>query len=139
MSASLLFVTSALRNLLRNARRTLAVLVIVAGGTSALYLYHGFNTGIMNQYRENAVHAFAGHGVVMPKGYRGQTFERPWEHWMTGASDVEARLRRIPGVTNVFPRLGVTGLLTNGRLTVAGRGLGVDGPSEASFFTGLNV
>ncbi len=139
MSASLLFVTSALRNLLRNARRTLAVLATVAGGTSALYLYHGFNTGIMNQYRENAVHAVAGHGVVMPKGYRGQTFERPWDHWITNPDDVQRRLRAIPGVTHVFPRVGVSGLLTNGNLTVTGRGIGVDGPSEATFFTALNV
>jgi putative ABC transport system permease protein len=136
---SILFATSALRNLRRNVRRTLAVLLTVACGTGILYVYHGFNTGIMNQYRENAVHAFAGHGVVMPKGYRGQTFERPWEHWFAGAGEVQAKLAAIPGVTQVFPRVTVTGLLTNGRMTVTGRGLGVSGPAEAGFFTALNV
>ncbi len=138
-SAPLLFLISALRNLLRNARRTVAVLATVACGTGILYVYHGFNTGIMSQYRENAVHSIAGHGIVMPKGYWGQTFERPWDHWITRGAETQAKLAAIPGVTHVFPRVTVNGLLTNGRMTVNGRGIGVAGPDEAAFFTALNV
>lgn len=59
MSAALLFLNAARRNLLRNTRRTLAVLATVACGTGILYVYHGFHTGIRNAYRENAAHAFS--------------------------------------------------------------------------------
>ena len=38
----------AIRNLLRNPRRTAAVLLTIAMGTSSLFLFHGFNAGIMN-------------------------------------------------------------------------------------------
>ena len=138
MSATL-FATSALRNLLRNARRTIAVLTTVTCGTCVLFLYHGFNAGIMNQYRENAVHGLAGHGVVMQRGYRDQVLEKPWEKWFEPKDEAASKLAAIPGVTNVFPRVSVAGLLTNGSLTVNARGLGVDGVTEAPFFHAINI
>ena len=138
MNASL-FVISALRNLLRNARRTFAVLATVTCGTGVLFLYHGFNAGIMNQYRENAVHGLAGHGVVTPLGYRGRVLEKPWEKWFDPKDGTAEKLAAIPGVTNVFPRVSVNGLLTNGSLTANARGLGVDGVTEAPFFNAINI
>lgn len=129
----------ALRNLLRNPRRTAAVLLTIAVGTGSLFIFHGFNTGIMNQYRDNSIHARFGHGQVNTRGYRDQVFERPWEHWITDWSGVESRLRRVAGVEFVFPRLGFAALLTDGRITVAGRGEAIDGAVESKFFTTLNV
>jgi len=129
----------ALRNLLRNPRRTAAVLLTIAVGTGSLFIFHGFNTGIMNQYRDNSIHARFGHGQVNTRGYRDQVFERPWEHWITDWSGVESRLRRVAAVEFVFPRLGFAALLTNGRITVAGRGEAIDGAVESKFFTTLNV
>ena len=35
----------AVRNLRRNLRRTLAVLLTVATGTGSLFIFHGFNAG----------------------------------------------------------------------------------------------
>ena len=129
----------ALRNLLRNPRRTAAVLLTIAVGTGSLFIFHGFNTGIMNQYRDNSIHARFGHGQVNTRGYRDQVFERPWEHWINDWRGVESRLRRVPGVEFVFPRLGFAALLTNGQVTVAGRGEAIDGAVESKFFTTLNV
>ena len=72
----------ALRNLLRNVRRTVALVVTVAIGTGSLFIFHGFNTGIMNQYRDNTVHARFGHGQIQTRGYGERVYERPWEHWI---------------------------------------------------------
>ena len=129
----------AIRNLLRHPRRTAAVLLTIAVGTGSLFIFHGFNTGIMNQYRDNSIHARFGHGQISTRGYRDQVFERPWEHWITDWTRVERRLRQLPGVQYFFPRLGFAALLTNGRATVAGRGEAVDGAVESRFFTTLNV
>jgi putative ABC transport system permease protein len=129
----------ALRNLLRNPRRTAAVLLTIAVGTGSLFLFHGFNSGIMNQYRDNSVHARYGHGQVNTRGYREQVFPAPWEHWIDGWERVGGRLRQIPGVEFLFPRLGFAALLSNGRVTVSGRGEAVDGVVESRFFTALNV
>jgi putative ABC transport system permease protein len=129
----------ALRNLLRNPRRTAAVLLTIAVGTGSLFLFHGFNTGIMNQYRDNTVHARFGHGQVNTRGYRDQVFEVPQEHWIADWQRVGERLRRIPGVELLFPRVGFAALVTNGRVTVSGRGEAIDGAAESRFFTTLNV
>jgi putative ABC transport system permease protein len=129
----------AMRNLLRNPRRTVAVLLTIAAGTGSLFLFHGFNTGIMNQYRDNTIHARFGHGQVNTRGYRDQAFPAPWEHWIADWQAVCDRLRKAPGVEFLFPRLGFAALLSNGRVTVSGRGEAIDGAEESRFFTTLNV
>lgn len=129
----------ALRNLLRHPRRTAAVLLTIAVGTGSLFLLHGFNTGIMNQYRDNTVHARFGHGQVTTRGYREQVFEVPQEHWIADWQRIGERLRRIPGVEFLFPRVGFAALVSNGRVTVSGRGEAIDGAAESRFFTTLNL
>lgn len=129
----------AFRNLTRNLRRTLAVLLMISLGTGALLAFKGFNKGIMNQYRVNTIHARYGHGQVHTRGYRDQVYERPWDHWIESPQDTFSKLHAIPGVAALFPRVHFFALLTNGEITVSGSGQGIDGPSEADFFTSLNI
>ena len=128
----------ALRNLLRNVRRTVALMLTIALGTGSLFLFHGFNNGIMNQYRDNTIHARFGHGQIQTKGYGDRVYERPWEHWIQEPGILEKQLRALPGVRQVFPRVEFPALISNGRITVSGKGQGVDGPEEAGFFNTLN-
>lgn len=129
----------ALLNLLRNRRRTASLLLTLAMGSGALFLFHGFNTGIMNQYRENTIHARFGHGQINTRGYREQVHEKPWQHWIENWPALGARLRQVPGVEFLFPRLEFAALLTNGRVTVGGRAQAIDGAAEMQFFDTLNV
>ncbi len=129
----------ALRNLLRNPRRTAGVLLTIAVGTGSLFILHGFNAGIMNQYRDNTIHARFGHGQVNTRGYREQVFQHPREHWIAGWERIVERLRRVPGVEYPFPRIGFAALLTRGEVTLAGRGEAIDGAAESRFFTTINV
>ena len=134
----MLFLLS-LRNLLRNPRRTMTVLVTVAVGTASLFIFHGFNTGIMNQYRDNMIHGLYGHGQLNTRGYRESVFEKPWEHWITNYSELEPKLLGIPGVKHLFPRMQLFALLSNGQITISGRGQGVDSVKESTFFDTMNV
>jgi len=111
----------------------------MAVGCSALLLFKGFNTGIMNQYRANSIHAFYGHGQVNTRGYLDQAFENPSDHWIADPPSVIRSLLSIAGVREVFPRIGFYALLTNGSMAASGRGMGVDGTAEAGFFTTMNV
>jgi len=129
----------ALRNLLRNPRRTLAVILTVAIGTGSLFIYHGFNTGILRQYRENIIHARYGHGQINTKGYRDHIFEKPWEHWISDYRTLESQLSVLPEVKHIFPRVEFFGLMSNGRINVSGKGQGVKGELEAKFFNQLNI
>ena len=127
------------RNILRNPRRTLAILITVALGTGSLFIFHGFNAGIMNGYRDGVIHARYGHGQINERNYRNQVYEKPWEHWLGNWAELKPALLAIPGVKQVFPRTSFYALLTNGKITVSGKGQGIDGPEEAKFFTALNV
>lgn len=129
----------AFRNLFRNKRRTFAIMITVMAGTGSLFLYHGFNNGMMNQYRENTIHSRFANGQINTAGYRKQVFEKPWEHWIENVDEVSTYLKSLDHVTHVFPRVQFYALLTNGEITVSGRGQGVDAKSESEFFTALNV
>lgn len=128
----------AVRNLRRNLRRTLAVLLTVATGTGSLFIFHGFNAGIMNQYRDNTIHARYGYGQINTRGYRDHVFQRPWEHWIAGYGELRRELLEVPGVRQVFPRLSFPALLSRGEVSVSGQGQGVDGPAESRFFDTMN-
>jgi putative ABC transport system permease protein len=133
-----MLVRLALRNLLRNVRRTVALVVTVAMGTGSLFVFHGFNNGIMNQYRDNTIHARFGHGQIQTAGYGGRVYERPWEHWIEHPQALRDELLALPWVRQVFPRVEFPALLSSGRITVSGKGQGVDGPEEYKFFNTLN-
>ncbi len=128
----------ALRNLQRNVRRTVALVLTVAVGTGSLFLFHGFNNGIMNQYRDNTIHARYGHGQIQTMGYGDRVYERPWEHWIGHPETLRGELLALAGVRQIFPRAEFPALLSNGRITVSGKGQGVDGPEEFRFFNTLN-
>lgn len=129
----------ALKNLRRNPRRTIVSMLTVGSGTCALLLFHGFNQGIMNQYRDNTVHARFGHGQINVQGYREQVFEKPWEHWLENYDDLALSLQSYPEITHLFPRVDFSALLTNGQITVSGRGQGMLGPAESEFFNTMNI
>ncbi len=128
-----------LRNLLRNPRRSLTLIITIALGTGALFLYHGFNFGIMNQYRKNTIHARYGHGQLNLKDYRKQIYEKPWEHWIENFDEVKNQLQREAEIEYIFPRIEFYALLTNGKINVSGRGQGIDAEVESKFFDTLNV
>lgn len=128
----------AIRNLFRNVRRTLAVVLTVAMGTGSLFIFQGFNEGIMNQYRDNTIRARYGHGQINTRAYREKVHERPWEQWIQDHETLERELLAIDGVEQVFPRVSFSGLLTNGEITVSGRGQGIDGKEEFTFFDTMN-
>ena len=129
----------AYKNLLRNTRRTFTILLTITCGMGALFLYHGFNSGIMNQYKFNCIRSRYGHGQINLQNYLDKTYEKPWEHWIENYSEVESFLKEQPQVKHVFPRLQFFALLTNGKINVSGRGQGIDGVEEDKFFTAMNV
>lgn len=129
----------ALRSLLRNKRRTLVTLATVAVGAAALFVFRGFNTGLLNQYRENAVHAHYGNGQVNTQGYRDKVLAKPWEAWISDPDQVLKGLSSIDGVEKVFPRLEFAALVSNGTRSLGSRGMGIDGQAESDFFYTINI
>jgi putative ABC transport system permease protein len=134
-----MLVQVATRNIFRNPRRTVKVLLTVSIGVGALFLFEGFNKGIIAKYRHNTIRSRYGNGSVHLKGYREKLVVKPQKDWIDNWKDLRKKLKRIPGVKHVFPRVGFSGLISNGRMTVGGLGEGVDYKEESKFFTSLSV
>ncbi|MBV2168909.1 MAG: FtsX-like permease family protein [Bdellovibrio sp.] len=126
------------RNLFRNPRRTWASLCTVALGSAGLLIYQGFNTGVMNQYRENVIHGYYGYGQVFPENYFGKVHEQPWKLWFEDGEKIEAQLRSSSAVTQVFPRVSFYAFIVKGGITLGGKGEGVIPERENTFFTEMN-
>jgi putative ABC transport system permease protein len=129
----------AFRNLFRNLRRTVAVLLTVGIGAGALFSFDGFINGVLGEYRNNTIHAHSAYGQINTVGYLNTVFENPTSHWIENGDELTAFLLAQPEVKNVFPRASFSALLKNGNTTVSGLGQGIDAEKEASFFTALNV
>lgn len=129
----------AFRNLFRNFRRTVSILLTVALGIGALFCFDGFINGVLDQYRDSTIHARYGHGQVNLEGYRDNVYEKPWEHWIEDGDKVTSGLKEIENIRYVFPRIDFPAFVTKGKITVSGLGQGVDAKAEANFFHSMNI
>ncbi|MBF0362463.1 MAG: ABC transporter permease [Oligoflexia bacterium] len=129
----------ATRNLKRNKRRSTAVILTIGLGVGALFLYHGFNNGILNQYKFTTIRSRYGHGQINTKDYLDKVYEKPWEHWINNVDEVEKALKNDPRILYYFPRVDFYTMVTNGKINVAAKGQGVIGENESRFFTALNI
>ena len=128
----------AFRNVFRNRYRSIYALATIGMGALGLFIFMGFNRGLMNQYRANAIRARWAHGLLCTPGYRDTAWEKPSEHWIADPDSLLPKLRAIPGVRDVFPRITVNALMGSGDATLVAQGEAIDGVSEARFFTQLN-
>lgn len=129
----------AFRNLFRNPRRTMAILLTVGIGAGALFAFAGFIHGIFNEYRESTIHSHDGYGQIHIKGYRDTVFEDPIKHWIADWPRLALFLTDRKDVKEIFPRVSFSALLKHGNVTVNGHGEGIEGEKEARFFTALNI
>lgn len=126
-------------NLFRNYRRTLAILLTVALGTGVLFSFKGFIFGVLNQYKNNTIHAHYGHGQIYPKNYRESVYAEPWKHWIRNGDEIKEFLLAQESVESIFPRINFPALLKNRHISVSGQGHGILAEEEARFFHSLNI
>ncbi len=129
----------AFRNLFRNPRRTLAILLTLALGASALFAFQGFIYGLLNDYKNSTIHSQYGHGQVYPKDYRDTVYQEPWKYWIEEPDELITYLEEQKDIEYVFPRVGFSALLKKDGVTVSGSGQGVKAETERHFFQSLNI
>lgn len=118
----------ALRNVLRNRRRTLATIAAVAAGLAAVNLFAGY---IANVYAGLQLQAVSGerlgHLTVMKKGLmrEGKIHPRRYMFDDTEAARVAEIVRDSGGVRLVSPRVSINGIASNGRVSTIFIGEGV--------------
>ncbi len=127
------------RNLFRNPRRTLAVLLTVAMGAGALFAFQAFIHGMLEDYKYSTIRAQYGHGQLHAKGYRENVYAEPWKHWIEDPERVEKYLQQQKEVEFIFPRITFSALLKKDNITLSGTGQGVKAIEENKFFHSLNM
>ncbi len=135
----MMLVGLAFRNLFRNVRRTIAVLLTIGLGAGALFCFQGFIHGVLTDYKESTIHSQYGNGQINTKGYRDVVHKEPWSQWVGNWSELESFLLQQEGVEYVFPRLSLNGMLVKGKVSMAGHGLGIRAEKEAEFFNNLRI
>jgi putative ABC transport system permease protein len=119
------------RNLSRSrARSALTVSAVLVGVLMSL-LFGGFIGGFQNAIIDETVRARMGAIQVHRRGYFDLKETQPLKLDLGQGSGLEARLRAVPGVEEVAPRLRFSGLVSNGSSATLFVGVGIDPGREA--------
>ena len=102
----------ALRNLTRNKRRTLLTALAVIFGATAIVILQGFVNGFIRNNVEVTIQSKLGTLQVFRKGYLGA--DDPLKRSMAYDAALMARIKSVPGVTAVAPRINFDGMVSNG-------------------------
>ncbi|HEX9082608.1 MAG TPA: ABC transporter permease, partial [Holophagaceae bacterium] len=129
----------ALRNLLRQRRRTALTLMVVVAGFVALSLAGGFMAQTFQGLSDGAIRGGLGHLQILPAGGSQGDEAQSLEHAIPDGEALAARLRTDPAVAEVLPRIQFMGLLSNGPRSVAFLGTAVDPSREPRFMACLEA
>lgn len=108
----------ALRGLLRNRRRSMVTLLAIAFGFAAIALFAGYTHNVYDGLGRQSIHGeMLGHLTIYKKGMRTEGKLDPEKYLLT-ATEVSAISKLVKDETHVemvAPRLGLSGLASNGR------------------------
>ncbi|MEW5849561.1 MAG: ABC transporter permease [Myxococcota bacterium] len=118
------------RNLLRNRRRTLLTLAALAVGVFAVVGVRGFLNGLQGSLLLSITEGGLGAIQVHRKGYMASVESTPLRPDMPLDEALLQKIRAVPGVTAVTPRINSAGMVNVGDETVFSMFNGVDPEQE---------
>ncbi|MDD5403105.1 MAG: FtsX-like permease family protein [Sulfuricella sp.] len=116
----------ALRNILRQRRRSVIAIAAISFGVVAMMLAAGYIEWIFWANRELATGQQFGHIQVSKRGYQEAGQADPLAFIMPQDSQALSALLHTPGVQSVAPRLVFSGLISHGDSTMSFLGMGID-------------
>ena len=131
--------TLALRNLLRQPRRSAMAVAAVTAGIVALILASGFIEWIYFDFRESTIHAHLGHLQVVRPDYHRAGKSDPFAYLLPASGVALDKLANEPGVVAVAPRLSFSGLVSYGETTISFVGEGISPGRETELSRSLIV
>lgn len=134
----------ALRNLIRNKRRSAVSVSTVTFGIIALLLASGFIEWIFQDFRETTIHSQLGHLQIIKPGYFEAGKADPYRFLFS--DNLERDLLKNPTFQNsshlikaIVPRLSFSGLASHGDATLSFIGEGVDPQEQVYFGNALKI
>ena len=129
----------ALRNLLRQPRRSAMAVAAVTFGIVALMLASGFIEWIYFDFRESTIHAHLGHLQIVRPDYHRAGRSDPFGYLLPASGAALDMLAKEPGVMAVAPRLFFSGLVSHGETTISFVGEAVSPGRETELSRSLIV
>lgn len=129
----------AIRNILRQRRRSAVGLSAIAAGVVALLLAAGFFEWTYDKMREGTIRAHIGHIQVARKGFQDAGAADPFRYLIPEESEDRKLVETFPQVESVAPRIGFSGLISIGESTVSFLGDGVDPDREKSLSEAVRI
>lgn len=126
------------RNLLRQRRRTLLALLIVAGGVIAFMLASGFINWIFDDMRESTIHSQLGHIQITRPGYFQEGLGDPYQYLLPEDTAAVSSALGASALT-VTPRLAFSGLLSKDDATISFIGEGISPADEAQIARAITI
>jgi putative ABC transport system permease protein len=126
----------ALRNLIKNRRRSLFTILAIALGFSSVSLFGGFASYLYHGNREMAVLGTCnGHLLIFKKGFlqKGQLNPGKYLIMPQELEIIRSVCKKLPQVVLTAPHLMISGLLSNGRVSTIFIGQGIT-PSDVDVF-----
>jgi putative ABC transport system permease protein len=114
------FLKLCVRNVFRHTRRSMATMIVVAIGFLSLNVFGGYVANVFRGLQDQVVHGEGvGHLTVARPGYfeKGRINPTAFLLSQEEVARVVAVAKSEPGVLLATPRLGVTGLISNGHLS----------------------
>ena len=122
-----------LRSVARNRRRTALTVMVVAAGFLAMALAGGFMAQTFSALSDAAIRGGLGHLQVMDAKALQDQEDASLQFALPDGEALAGKLRALPEVAEVLPRIQFMGLLTNGSRSVAYLGTAVDPEREPRF------
>jgi putative ABC transport system permease protein len=121
----------ALRNLLRQRRRTLLSMVAIVAGVATLIVGRGFLGGLTENFVRSQIDAVSGHLVVRPAGYASNGLSHP----VDGAFSFDEAEATLGDAAAWAPRLMFAPTLVFEGDSVRARAIGYDKPRDEAVFS----
>lgn len=122
----------ALRNILRNKRRTAITFMAIISGLTGIIVFGGFIEYTFWGLRELTIKTQLGHIQIYKKGYSEKGVAEPASYLIEDPDNVERLISQLPHITMVTRRVTFSGLISTGEKTLACKGIGIDIDKEAN-------
>lgn len=116
--------TLALRNMMRNRRRTLLTTLAIVLGAAALVVLQGFAKSLLDMMVEIIVLSKSGAIQIHRRDHIGS--DKPLALTMPHDPALVARIKAVPGITAVAPQIGFEGVISNGSEAAVLKVLAID-------------
>ena len=127
------------RNVFRHRTRTALTLAAIMFGVSALIVTGGFVEDTLIQLRESTIQSQLGHLQVYKTGFLKSGRTSPFKYMIDEPEKISSRLRGLPDILDIMPRVTFSGLLSNGRTTLGIIGEGFDVGREERWSSSLKL